>query len=620
MSSNTSYEGYVQRIDILLRSHFPDLITRIYEIKCNEYVIVFDSALQDATTIANEFDKSIRFLTVSVTLSNTPPDTYLREITSLSDAQGTGDMTGLPLRTVDLLNLLISRFPNAGIVSFQDDPANWSISIFVNTALDTETESQLLRFVEDFNLPLRVKFEIHPNEKPKIDQKFENPMFIWAARLRPSVPIYVTQDEEFWFNNIEAIASNELGINSFPGMRDEIFRCYMDLTMAEKHINLRQALLLYDEIWCSAPLADLEDAFLKKQALTKSDLLQMVNAGRLKFVTTQPEERLNISLLEEIHEHDSSAIFGRRKTAALLVADVAQTAELSYLSDTSLIPIFRILAEELASHFGLTADELLRYFFWPIASRRGCLQRLLDVGSKGGPALDLAKMMSSLIKSRFGKDIELEALVFSEAVHISHALNATLLGSVNEPDLYNLLKSFIGYQLNFHKHFNPQFAASWIENELQRNSEKNFLPAVPLFEFDRKIPIQEILDTTTLWSTKGKGRSLYARLAYLPHDERQQEIDNLVSILRKQTYRESNTSITLNLLDIIGSVASVVFDFVIPGLSSLKNVGSNVTEKLRRIHTFDRMITNIENSSGQKQELDFLTRISRVATFKRERV
>ena len=603
-----------------MRSRFPNLITTIYEIKCNEFVIVFNAALQDATAIANEFNSSIRFLTVSVTLSNTPPDTYLREITSLSDAQGIGEMTGLPLRANDLLNLLISRFPNAEIVSVQSNPVNRTASIIVNATLDTKKEAQILKFVDDFNLPLAFKIEILPSGKPKINPNFEIPMFVWAARLRPGIPKYVTQDEEFWFDNIAAISSNQLRINRFPGMRDDIFRCYLDLTMGEEHINLRQALLLYDEIWCSLPLAHLADDFLKKQALTEDDLLQLVDAGRLRFVTTQPEERLKIPLLDAVHEHNANAIFGRRTTAALLVADVAHTAELSYLNDSSLIPMFEFLAEELTTHFGLEANELLRNFLWPVSSRRGSLQGLLDIGSMGGPALELAKAMASLIKARIGLDIELEALVVSEAVHISHALNATLLGPLSEPELYHRLKSFIGYQLNFHRHFNPNFAVSWIENEERRITGTRTLPAVRLFEFDTKIPIQEILDTCNLYSTKANGRSLYARLANLPRNERQQEIDNLELMFRKWTHRKSGTSMDLNKLDTIVFLASVLFDFVCPRLASLMRGGGFVIEKIRRMPKFDHMITKLEKGAGKNQELDFLSRIDRVATFRRERV
>ena len=282
--------------------------------------------------------------------------------------------------------------------------------------------------------------------------------------------------------------------------------------------------------------------------------------------------------------------------------------------------MFGIFAEKLATHYGVTSNELLRHLLWPISSRRGSLQGLLDTGSKGGPALELAKTISSLIEAKLGVDVELEALIFSEAVHISHALSATLFGSLNEPCSHHLLKSLIGYQLNFHKHFNPNFAGSWIENELRRDDENRILPAIPLFEFDREIPIQEILEINGLSSTKGKGRSLYARLAGLPHQERKQEIDNLVSMLRKQTHQESGKIIDLNLLDIVTTTASVPLDFVIPGLASLKKVSGTVCENLRRIRKFDSIITSLEDSYGKNQDLDFLSRISRVATFRRERV
>ena len=92
-------------------------------------------------------------------------------------------------------------------------------------------------------------------------------------------------------------------------------------------------------------------------------------------------------------------------------------------------------------------------------------------------------------------------------------------------------------------------------------------------------------------------------------------------MLRNQTHpKSSGTLVDLNTLDIIATIASVPLDFIIPGLASLKNVSGNVIVKLRRIRNFDLMITNLKNSSGKNQDLDFLSRISRVATFRRERV
>ena len=633
MNSNTSYAGQVRRMDALLRSRFPNLVTRIYEVGSDQFVIVFDTALQDAAAIADEFDRSIRFMTVAATLSNSPPETYLREIPVLSDAEAAGDMAGLPLRRFDLLNLLLSRFPDINILAVRDNPQDRKIILSVETAPDAKTEAQLIEFVDSFDLPLTVEIKILSSHQRDAIPEIDDPMFVWASRLRPNAPTYVRQDEDFWFDNIGDISSNRFPIERFPGMRDNVFRCYFDLTLGEEHINLRQALLLYDEVWCSPPFAHSQGTFLESQGLTEADLLTMVDAGRLKFVTTQPEERLDISFLEAVFEHSVEAILGRRTTAALLVADIAQTAELSLLNDPSLFPALGQLAELLAPETGVEPDDLLRSFLWPLMGRRSSLQGLLYRGSKGGPALSLAKVIADRIKAEVGVDIELEALVLSEAVHIGHTLNATILGPLNEPAPYHLLKSAIGRHLNSHRAFNRKFAASWARNELRRANGVEILPPVPLFEFDRKIPIQEIIDDSTLGSTRAKGRSLYARLAELPPEERQEEIDKLESALRKQARQKSGIVVDLDTLETVETVETVISltlllvgGFSLPPLTGMGRLGKRMIEKLRHIPQIDhdQMIAQPEENAfdgGEgNQELDFLSHINRVATFRRERV
>ena len=621
MSSNTSYAGQARRIDALLRSRFPNLVTRIYEVESDRFVIVFDAALQDAPAIAEEFDRSIRFLHVAATLSNTPPETYLREIPVLSDAEAAGDMTGLPWRIFDLLNLLLSRFPDSDILAVRDNPQDRKIILSVETAPDAKTESQLIEFVDSFGEPFTVEVEISPgHQRDTIPEIEDSPMFVWASRLRPHAPTYVRQDEAFWFDNIGEISANRFPIERFPGMRDNVFRCYFDLTGGEEHINLRQALLLYDEVWCSPPLAESQGTFLESQGLTEADLLTMVDAGRLRFMTTQPEERLDIRFLEAVFEHSAKAILGRRTTAALLVADIAQTAELSLLNDPSLFPAFGQVARKLAPDIGVEPNDLLRSFLWPLMGRRSSLQGLLDYGSKGGPALSLAKVIAGRIKAEVEVDFEFEAVVLSEAVHIGHTLNATIFGPLNELAPYHLLKSLIGHHLNYHRAFNRKFAASWTRNELRRANGVEILPPVPIFEFDRKMPIQEIIDDSTLGSTRAKGRSLYARLAELPHEERQEEIDRLVSALRQQTDRKSKHAVYL---DGLGTVAGAALPPV-GILFGLWPLSKPLIEKLRRSSPqIDRMIAELGNASdggGDNQDLDFLSRVNRVATFRRERV
>lgn len=323
MPFDFSFAGQVRRIDAMLRSRFPNLHTRIFEVATHQFEIVFDTELQNAAEISEEFDNSIRFMTVPVTLSNQIPQSCITELVPLSDEDAMGEMAGLPLRCVDLLNLLASRFPAAGIMRVTDDPVSREAIVVVRSPLDDDTEDQLRSFVGSFQLPLSLTIQVTPSSEDMSRPDIDDPMFIWAASLRSGAPIYAKQDEVFWFENISNIARDQFPIHLFPGMEDEASRCYFDLSLGEKHMNLRQALLMYDEIWCSLPLAEKQLDFLAIQGLTKADLLEMVSAGRLRMLSTQPEERLDVRFLEEAYERNPHAVFGRRTTASLLLANVA---------------------------------------------------------------------------------------------------------------------------------------------------------------------------------------------------------------------------------------------------------------------------------------------------------
>ena len=205
--------------------------------------------------------------------------------------------------------------------------------------------------------------------------------------------------------------------------------------------------------------------------------------------------------------------------------------------------------------------------------------------------------------------------MFSETVHIGHTLNATIFGPLNEPKSYHLLKSSIGHLLNFYRSFKPNSAASWVRNEQRRADGLEILPPVPLFEFNPSIPIQEIIAASTLGSTRTKGRSLYARLAKLPHEARQEEIDRLEAEYRKQEYQKSG----ITLVDTLETVASPLLGCFSLLLTPVVKKG---VKKGRHIPQIDQMIEQLKSTFnvGGNQELDFLSRISRVATFRRERI
>ena len=223
MNSVNSNSGKIRRIDAHLRSKYPHLRTRIFEVTVNEFQIQFDPTIQDALVISEDFDHSIRFIGVAATLTNDIPLTFLRELPTLTDSEATATMIGLPLSTTDLYNLLVSRFPDLAIVGVKARRAEY-ITICFCERPPSESILQVREFIDTLALSIEVRYDFQCSNEPQtLDSIPSDPLYVIASRLRESMPSYVHEDEAFWFNNIEAISTNQFDRRSFPRLGDGFF-------------------------------------------------------------------------------------------------------------------------------------------------------------------------------------------------------------------------------------------------------------------------------------------------------------------------------------------------------------------------------------------------------------
>ena len=625
------YHGWIRRIDLSLRTRYPNLETRIFETAPNRYVIVFDRTLLDAVAIREEFD-SIRFVTTNAVVANDVPERYLREITPLGDEEIARDFAGIPFTQGDLSNLLAAQFPNLPITAVRDGGDPMTITIELSESISKEDEEGLLRFCQDLEAVVPWQIIVAPGAAtlpakeplipvPGMKTFVPDLLSVRATRWRPYLPEYARRDEAFWFENIDKIYAGLMPVESFPGVQRNQSQCFLDLTAGD-HINLRQALLLYDTVYCSPPLREEYEIFLQKQMLSEADLLYLIEKGRLKIISTQAEERLNLKFLEAASERNSTAIIGRRSTAAILIADIVLTADEYQLAKPDLLRGVGELAKLLGEQSGIDPDEILRILLWPVQARRGSLMPLLNRGSKGIASIGLAGFMSRHVKRLVDKDVELEALVLSERVHIGHALNATVFPNRSDPPGLLLLMNIMADALNFYRSFNTRVAVSWAGNEERKATGKLVMPPLPLFEFEPRVPIEEFLEAVRLHSTRAEGLALFGRLAALPEDQRADEIARLDAELRKRL-RRSESAISFENLDTLISIGSSIFSFLYPPVAGLRAIGRQLKESVRNIPSVDRLVHEIETnlfSAPAKQEIDFLSRISRVATFKKDRI
>jgi len=615
--------AWVRRADVALRAQYPNLITRIFETQADAYVVVFDQTAQDAAAV--DVDK-VRPVTLRMSVSNTVPSSYLRELELISDRDLARNFEGFPFSKLQLLNLIRSRFPDLPIFAVRDGLPPTPLRLELGIRQAPADEAALLKFCN--GLGFAAPFELvvadfassDPKPAPKTPQPSSDPMTVLPSRSRPTPLPFVRMDEAFWFDNIDRVYAGKLGVNDIPGLIEGDSRCFVDATIG-KHTNIRQLLTLYDTVYLSPPLAEGHDVFLAEQALSEEDLLTLIENGRLKLLGTQAEERLKLPFLSAAADRAPTAIIGRRTTAAMIIADIVNTANQYRLSDPANFEAVGALSRLLSRSSGIPPDQILQFILWPLSAERASLAPLLERGSKGMMTLGVGNFAAALIQKSASKDLTFECLYASEKVHIGHALNATVFPFREEPEGVIALSNLMGEALNFFRSFNTEIAPAWLGNVERKQLGRRLLPPLPLLEFDPAIPITEFLQAVESVTLRNKGRALFSRIAELDEEQRLVEVQKLNAALRK--FGRPAGLVSLENMDTGIGLLSTALGWAYPPVTGLRAFGSQIIDLGRKNRAIDRFIDQLQQDwpgSGQKRELDFVSKISRVATLKTTKV
>jgi hypothetical protein len=615
--------GWARRADLSLRADYPHLHTRIFEITPDRFTIVFDESLQKS----EGFDvDEIRPITLPLTVSNKVPDTFLRELPIIPDADLVQHFNGFSFSANDLFNLIGSKFAHLPIIGFHEGKyPDVACTIEVSNSLDLEQEKELLDFCK--NLGTIVPFVIEVVEQNQTRRtahpqlKFDA-LEVRPSRVRPQLPPFVRADEKFWFQNIELFAHGKLGLHQFPGIVDDQSRCFIDATVGSQ-LNLRQALLSFDTVYLSPPLAEKHEEFLASQALTDDDLLLLIEEGRLKLISTQAEERVNVQFLFAAHERSRAAFIGRRTTAAILLNDMAITAREYWWSHPRNAAALAEACIVLSKELQIPSTQVMRQIFWPIRAHRLALGPLLTRGSKAMAGMGIGRDFGDALK-RHGKseDTNIMCMIISERLHIAHALNATMFMGRHEPPPFGALANIMGDCLNGFRSCNTRLAAAWIGNQERKETDRRLLPAIPLLEFERAMPMKEFLAACNSFLLRNHGRSLLSRLSELPEEARASEVKRLAGELRKLGRPQG--FISLDSADTLVSLASLIFGFFYPPVGGLRLLGSQIVEQLNKkpalAKTLQAITADLFGEHPEREALDFLSKISRVAILKTDRI
>jgi hypothetical protein len=427
----------------------------------------------------------------------------------------------------------------------------------------------------------------------------------------------VAADEAFFWSNLEAVFEGRLAVHEFPVMQHLGMACYVDASTFPQ-IDFRQLLLLYDTLIVSPPLADTRNnAFWSSQELARPQLLKMVEAGRLRFLLKQPEERTDPRLLAAASERNKHAVIGRLTGAAVLAADLVTTANEYTLARPEFRKGITQLASPLASELNVAERDIVDFLLWPVGARLGCLQPLLDRGLMGLAPFSVGRGIAATIKQATGRDLELEALFAADGVHIAHALGATFVPSLEKMQGWHPVRQAIGQRLNFYRSLNSRMTAAWAVNERRKDTKRQLLPPLPLFQFNKQASIDDILALSGRGSTRFAGRALISRLADLSAVERGAEIERLEKELYALQIKRDRRNLGLDTATDTFDIANDILQLgAWPVAAGLKLV-LRIVDIARRYPKLDALVDvlqrDIGGTFGYNADLDFLAKVSRVA-------
>jgi len=577
-------------------------------------MIYFNKTVLNVSDVASEFASNIRPVTLQINLSNTVPTSFLRELPPILDHEIAKGFSGFPFNREDLKIILAGKHPDLPeLVGISQFSATGQRLIFAGP-LTSEQETAVREFFDQWETGWPIQFEVgtklaQDSAAPRVSIPGDILRFR-PAKQRVIPPAFVQEDEAFWFDHVDQIFEDGLAPRFIFDYDDVGVACYLDASSFSQ-IDLRQALLCYDTVLMSPPLSDGDGTFWQSQTVSRDDLLALIEANRLELVLRQPEERTDPSFLAEAYKTNSRAVIGRRRAAALVAADLVQTADEFRFNQADALPHIPALAQAPAPLLGASEAEIIHLLTWPSGARRGCLLPLMSTGLMSLGSFGPGRLLGEQLQRVTGRDLQLEALVAADGVYVAHTLNATFIPPTNDIGGWLEPRRVIGDRLNFYRSFNTRIAAAWAISERQREERRKLLPPIPLFEFDPHAKIDDVLRLTAFGSDRRKGRALIGRLSDLPADERQAELDRLSSELYQRGLRKDRRRLMFDTFDNVKEVGLALAGFSVFPIRSAWGLVKVMMDVGRRIPAIDGFMDILQHdlSRSANEDIDFLAKI-----------
>lgn len=462
--------------------------------------------------------------------------------------------------------------------------------------------------------------EVEREPENKLRYAVSNPVqYIYASKLQPNILRECLQrDEAIWYDNVESIFSGEFKKSDLFFYKQDEYNCYADYSIFD-NVNLRTLILLYETTFIALPIDKSIDEFLSSQKISRDELLDLVQKNRIKIVLRQPEFRQDITFLHEVYRIAPENLISRRAIAALMQADLVETANNYIFSDSKFLKELRVISDVMQKH--LPSQIIFTYdlLTWPVFARRHSFEALNNGGIGVAATFGINNVLEPVISRALNKDLSFEFTVNAENIHLAHALNATYF-PFKAKDGYsdNYYATVMGDFLNVFRNANAQNVSSLITARQQRDSGVLPIDLINAIEVNDYIPLADFESILSRDVVNPSSRRLIQHLSNLEVEERYNTIGRYNKEISEKLKKYNKSKIVVDLgtnggLDTLGLLSGI--PFIGTFFSLLKIGGKSISKVFPEIKNTLHRIEEIA-VSPDKQNIHYLTRINRVARLK----
>lgn len=631
-------EGTVQRNDLNLRIEYIGLETEIYQTNTYEFAIYCVNYQGDFEELSEHFNYSVRKVGTNVVLTDRRPKEFLYRIDTIPLSNVVNCFKATCVTKGDLDSFIRSKFYDIDISKITIPKEGIHFEILIEVSKETE-ESQMEKmreFLLDADLgtdKITVKYESDNHNKrleeefPKINaesqriKQFEDSLKVMQLSLHKELPFTIAE-ADFWFERAEDIYTGKATRNDLPFYRGDSLKCFLDFSVFD-NIDLRNVLLLYDTIYIALPIEEHWARFLEQQRITPTELIDLVDRGKVVLLLPNLETRYDKKLLLEVYKRNPAAIVGRRGINTLLASYLAET---KYQYERRLPDIYKIASDIYSK--GIEKREpdvqnIARLIAWPITATADSFRYLNQNSPMAVSNFGINNVIyDNIIKNDEQDKISFEFTVNSLSTHIASALKATYFPfqqygkdgtKYSDAGVSNILGDFLKLYW---------YDADNIQNikDLRMQGNEDFLN---LFECKHNISISKVASLADEYNTQGGFKDILTRLGQMDEEQRKYKIREYNDLLFEVSKIQSNNHGGLFKF-MLGSAGFLPLDYTASFILSLIGMikkqadASSQMKRIAEIKTIEKCIKD-HGVTPEKQSVEdiyLLDKISSVAILK----